>query len=340
MLAALLRLRLATALVALTLAVLFAAAGSAQTIDLKLNVIYTNPSNAASGGMWQLIAKTETTGPPDFGIAGVVARIANINADAVLQGPHGTVNGANTAGFQLLGDVTHAASGQTPAFHELTLAQLPLQPLPSGSEETYFYGVGTIKNGSPAPGPNSIGPTFISLTNPQGIPWATGDLFGDPSWDTGARLASGTFAAGVSPVFVAGSTGEVFSSLPATNSQLGNIVLVPGFGTTVHTNLVMNSADYNHNGIVDAADYVLWRKQNGSAAVPPGSGADGNGDGTVDILDYNLWRSHYGNPSGSGSGGGLSSNNIPEPTGCILLAIGALLAIAPRRGRFQLQVNN
>jgi T5SS/PEP-CTERM-associated repeat protein len=43
--------------------------------------------------------------------------------------------------------------------------------------------------------------------------------------------------------------------------------------------------DYNHDGSVDAADYVVWRKTGGSAD------------------DYNTWRAHFGQTAGSGSAG-------------------------------------
>jgi hypothetical protein len=51
--------------------------------------------------------------------------------------------------------------------------------------------------------------------------------------------------------------------------------------------------DYNLNALVDAADYVLWRKTNGST-VPPYSGADGDGSGTITPNDYTVWRTHFG----------------------------------------------
>src|SRR2546423_553780 len=44
--------------------------------------------------------------------------------------------------------------------------------------------------------------------------------------------------------------------------------------------------DYNQNGVVDAADYVVWRKTLNSSASPQGSGADGNGNGTIDAGDF------------------------------------------------------
>src|SRR5207253_5285996 len=91
------------------------------------------------------------------------------------------------------------------------------------------------------------------------------------------------------------------------------------------------SADYNHNGFVDAPDYVLWRKTL-NASVANGAGADGNLDGTIDAPDYNWWRAHFGSASGAATG--LSSSSVPEPASCMLFAVtGAMLALVPRRPR-------
>jgi hypothetical protein len=54
--------------------------------------------------------------------------------------------------------------------------------------------------------------------------------------------------------------------------------------------------DYNSDGVVDAADFTVWRDNQGSATIP-GTGADGNGDGLVDQQDYDVWRSQFGNES-------------------------------------------
>lgn len=64
--------------------------------------------------------------------------------------------------------------------------------------------------------------------------------------------------------------------------------------------------DYNSNGTVDAADYVVWR--NG-----------GSPDST--LAGYTLWRSNYGNHAGSGLG---ESSAVPEPSMIVLAAMGAL----------------
>jgi Dockerin type I domain/PEP-CTERM motif len=80
--------------------------------------------------------------------------------------------------------------------------------------------------------------------------------------------------------------------------------------------------DYDGNGIVDQADYALWRQSFGSTM---NLAADGNGDGVVDAADYVVWRKNV-SPS-AGSGAALPSANplsasVPEPTTAILMTLG------------------
>lgn len=56
---------------------------------------------------------------------------------------------------------------------------------------------------------------------------------------------------------------------------------------------VIFSGDYNTDGIVDAADYTVWRDAIGQS-VTPFSAADGDGNGVIDQGDYDVWRSTYG----------------------------------------------
>lgn len=70
--------------------------------------------------------------------------------------------------------------------------------------------------------------------------------------------------------------------------------------------------DYNQNGVVDAADYVVWRKTLANS-VTPFSGADGDGDGVVDQDDYGVWRAHFGSAvpaSGVGSGANVETGVV------------------------------
>ncbi|HJQ80321.1 MAG TPA: choice-of-anchor Q domain-containing protein, partial [Lacipirellulaceae bacterium] len=61
------------------------------------------------------------------------------------------------------------------------------------------------------------------------------------------------------------------------------------------------AGDYNGNGTVDAADYVVWRKTI-SMNVPNGSGADGDGDGVVDLGDHGVWRENFGQTQTAAAG--------------------------------------
>jgi hypothetical protein len=52
------------------------------------------------------------------------------------------------------------------------------------------------------------------------------------------------------------------------------------------------TGDYNGNGTVDAADYVVWRKSVGQTGA--GLPADGDGDMDVDDNDRLVWRANFG----------------------------------------------
>jgi hypothetical protein len=73
--------------------------------------------------------------------------------------------------------------------------------------------------------------------------------------------------------------------------------------------------DYNGNGIVDSADYVVWRKSNGTPSA------------------YTLWRNNFG-ATGSGAGAGVSSSPagaVPEPASWTLAIAIACFANLRRR---------
>jgi hypothetical protein len=54
--------------------------------------------------------------------------------------------------------------------------------------------------------------------------------------------------------------------------------------------------DYNDDGSVNSADYVVWRNSvDNPPADPSFRDGDGNGDGVVNSADWQLWNSNYGN---------------------------------------------
>jgi hypothetical protein len=80
------------------------------------------------------------------------------------------------------------------------------------------------------------------------------------------------------------------------------------------------AGDYNKDGIVDAADYVVWRKSFGQ--MGSGLAADGNADGQVNDVDYDVWLASFGQVApGSGSGASLIRLQVPEPAAILFAAI-------------------
>jgi hypothetical protein len=91
------------------------------------------------------------------------------------------------------------------------------------------------------------------------------------------------------------------------------------------------AGDFNGNGIVDAADYTVWRDtlgQTGEGLAADATGPLGTPDGTVDWLDYAFWKSHYGSTLGGDLNSHIAASteaSIPEPSVSWLL--GAAMAL-------------
>jgi len=84
--------------------------------------------------------------------------------------------------------------------------------------------------------------------------------------------------------------------------------------------------DYNHNGTVDLADYVVWRNSKGQN-VAPFTGADGNGDGVANDADYDVWRNHLGQTiPGPGAGAILAVPSTPSNSNSGSTSVGSALS--------------
>lgn len=97
------------------------------------------------------------------------------------------------------------------------------------------------------------------------------------------------------------------------------------------------AGDYNRDGSVDAADYVLWRNSRG-AMVTRYSAADGNGNGVIDPADYARWRASFDNGA-LGVGAAVDPAEVPEASSealatFLLAAVGNLCL---RSARFKLR---
>jgi hypothetical protein len=142
--------------------------------------------------------------------------------------------------------------------------------------------------------------------------------------------------------FAAFSSPPIFTTdaLP-TNTALSpasfvdsNVTLLPPSGVVSSGNLTSLSltavpaGDYNNDGRINAADYIVWRQTRGQTGS--GLAADGNGDNTVDQADFEVWRAHFGQTAGGGAGI-AAPVAVPEPATTVLLLFGACIGIRRRR---------
>jgi hypothetical protein len=111
----------------------------------------------------------------------------------------------------------------------------------------------------------------------------------------------------------AGNTGTLtmpFGTFTVTYNYTTDFITLSNF---ISTGL---AGDFNEDDKVDAADYVVWRK-NGANPLPNDNGLTTSAD------RFNLWRANFGNMS-PGGGSSTAQGSVPEPCSVLL----ALIALA------------
>jgi len=138
-------------------------------------------------------------------------------------------------------------------------------------------------------------------------------------------------------------TGNIYWMRGDTDDYLGGNIYNIDFdtGTERHdvTNLGRRDAalalyaapvllgDFNNDGKVDAADYVVWRKNDTANAALPND----NGAGTQ-AARYSLWRANFGNGTG-GAGSGALTGAVPEPSAWLLAILSMALSGLHRKSK-------
>jgi hypothetical protein len=93
------------------------------------------------------------------------------------------------------------------------------------------------------------------------------------------------------------------------------------------------TGDFNNDGVVDAADYTVWRDNLGAPTDDP---LNGNGDGQAGVTggDYIVWRNNFGATNMAA----VSSNNaaVPEPSAIVLIIFGLSIVLATRMRLFSM----
>jgi peptidyl-prolyl cis-trans isomerase A (cyclophilin A) len=176
----------------------------------------------------------------------------------------------------------------------------------------------------PPQGPANGGPDsatsewFFNLTDNSGPP---------PALDT----QNGGFTVFGRIVHIGLTTIDAIAALPTTS---GDVPLQGNADDAIEDRLVyVNSvflrtsippADYNFDAQVTLDDYNIWRSTFGSTT---NAAADGNGNGVVDAADFVMWRDAYV------AAGGSVVGIVPEPSSVVLLLVsGALMtSLRPRR---------
>ena len=139
-----------------------------------------------------------------------------------------------------------------------------------------------------------------------------------------ANLGGGIFAPHVGNSFtIISATGGLSGTFDSLSAPLGFNWYVT-YGANSAQIVVGIPGDYNHNGIVDSADYSVWRDTMGSTT---NLAADGNGNGQIDQGDFTFWKNHFGATMGAGSG-----TSVPEPATLSLLMTAAAILCGWRLG--------
>jgi len=136
----------------------------------------------------------------------------------------------------------------------------------------------------------------------------SGDTFDILDWGT----LTGTFLPFALPALPGGLTWDASALYSSGVLKIGGVL-----------------GDYNLNGFVDAADYVMWRSEENQSSL---LAADGDFNHTVAGGDYGVWRQNFGLVPGGGAPG-FDASEVPEPATVLLLFLAIVPNLAWRKVR-------
>ena len=131
----------------------------------------------------------------------------------------------------------------------------------------------------------------VAVADDNGTPGNAADDF-NPTFSIGDTNGNNQLNLGEMWLYLATRTvvaGQYTGTGTATGQDSIN-QLVTDTDAANYFGMVPENADFNDDGIVDGADYLLWRKNNGLTGGATRFQGDANNDGMVNDNDYTIWR--------------------------------------------------
>ena len=315
---------------------------NAANADVTIGSVITQPQTIFlnTGAMALGLTFDTTSSVAVAGVGGLTLEALSGNSSlSVLQGNH-QIQTQVTLGSDTDASAASGTSVDLNGVLNLNMNTLNISGDGQVNINNLVTGMGSIVNGGVLGAGGSTGLAGdLSSTGTLTIDLAGAAANSFDAWNvTGTATLSGVLSvdtvSGFTPtagqtftVLTAASVGAASLTLGGPDAALFTLIKNP-------TSLVLQAigagvaGDYNLDGVVNAGDYVVWRKN-------PTNPANGYVSDPSD--GYNLWRANFGNGSpGSGSGSGLMSEagNVPEPGAILLAVVGGLgLLVSGRTNR-------
>jgi hypothetical protein len=253
------------------------------------------------------------------------------------------VNGVYNAAIQFPNDTASLAffgftDGQpgTPVDEQIIGRLAPLYNGPGQSKLDFF--IENLSDDGPVPlsSGTGTGSNLVDWVNAGGETmmqaldsWLQHSLDREPQLDshnpaTGIDLAFGHYGTRFFELYVADLDGAANGALDAAGRPLLNDLRFWNSRLTAAD----LPGDYNFNGAVDAADYVMWRKHlNDSESLP--------NDDTVGVQadDYVRWRSKFGQAASASALGVGAESTVPEPAAVVVMVMYLIWLCGQHRAR-------
>jgi hypothetical protein len=145
---------------------------------------------------------------------------------------------------------------------------------------------------------------------------------------TGVALGYGHYSTRFFELYVSDLDGAASGALDAAGRSI--VDDLRAWNGTL-TAPVTTAGDYNADGKVNGADYVVWRKRLGSVVPLPNDASLG-----VGADDYQRWRQNFGTAAGGAGAGEMTSASVPEPGAITLLLLAVIVLARSKRASYLL----